>query len=621
MTEYKLLKDLKQPNDIKNLDKKEYKLLAREIRRFLIQNISRTGGHLASNLGTVELTMALHLEMDFPQDKLIWDVGHQSYTHKILTGRQEGFKELRQLGGMSGFPKTKESPCDAFDTGHSSTSISAALGFVKVRDIKGETKKVAAVIGDGALSGGMAFEALNNAGRLKSNLVIVLNDNNMSITENVGGMANYLGKIRTGSHYQNLKDGVENAIRSVPKVGDVIADKIKRSKDSLKRLFIPGMLFEDMGVTYIGPIDGHNVEEMQEAFHNAFRAKKAVLVHVITKKGKGYSHAEKRPWEYHGIEAFHIRSGRVKQTKGKATYTKIFGDSLIKEAKINPDVVAVCAAMPSGTGLMEYREAYPDRYFDVGIAEQHAVTFAAGMAAAGMHPVVAIYSTFLQRAYDQILHDVCIDGLPVTFAIDRGGIVGNDGETHQGIFDLSYLNTIPGIVVLAPKNKDELSAMLHYSIELEGPSAIRYPRGEAYDGLREFHAPLQNGKSEIIYKEKEIALLAVGSMNQTAAEVRRALKEKGHPVSHINVRFVKPVDTELLDELSRSHSYFVTMEENVLAGGYGGQVAAYFAEKSGVKVIQIGIEDTFVEQGDTSVLKKKLGLDAEEIIERIEKAL
>lgn len=612
-----ILDQINEPNDIKKIDKKEWKPLARDIRRFLVKNISKTGGHLASNLGTVELTMALHLTLDFPKDKLVWDVGHQAYAHKILTGRKDGFPLLRQYGGLCGFPKLRESDCDGFSTGHSSTSISAALGLVKARDIKKEKHKVFAVIGDGALSGGMAFEALNNAARLHTNMVIVLNDNDMSITENVGGMANYLGKIRTGSSYQKLKDGVEEALRSIPCVGNAMADKLKRSKDSLKRLFIPGMLFEDMGITYIGPIDGHNIEAMREAFQNAARAREAVLVHVITKKGKGYSFAEKTPSKYHGVDPFVISTGEVKSHGKKETYTEVFGNTLIEEAAKNPAIAAVCAAMPSGTGLMKFKELYPDRFFDVGIAEEHAVTFAGGMAAGGMHPVAAIYSTFLQRAYDQILHDVCLENLPVTFAIDRAGIVGSDGETHQGIFDLSYLSNIPGLTIMAPKNKTEFVNMLRFSMNFQGPSAVRYPRGEAFEGLNEFDAPIVLGKSEVIYKESEIALLAAGSMNETAVRVREALKKEGHSVSLVNVRFIKPLDTAMLTGLLEEHRIIVTMEENVKSGGFGHLAGEYLSGRDDVHHINISIPDQFVEHGSRDILLKKLGMDFESITERI----
>lgn len=615
----KILDQIQGPNDIKKIEPKELEQLAAEIRKFLIEKVSKTGGHLASNLGTVELTIALHLILDFPEDKLVWDVGHQAYTHKILTGRKKGFDTLRQYQGMSGFPKMKESDCDAFDVGHSSTSISAALGLARARDIQGRNNKVVAVIGDGALSGGMAYEALNNAARLDSNMVIVLNDNNMSITENVGGMANYLGKIRTGSKYRNLKDGVENAIRGIPCVGNRVADKVKRSKDSLKRLFIPGMLFEDMGLTYIGPIDGHNIEQMRKAFLSAFRADEAVIVHVVTKKGKGYSFAEKKPSVYHGVEPFYVRTGENKKKEKAITYTQVFGKKLIELAKEQENIAAICAAMPSGTGLMQYRKLFPKRYYDVGIAEEHAVTFAAGMAAGGMHPVVAIYSTFLQRAYDQILHDVCIEKLPVTFAVDRAGLVGSDGETHQGVFDLSYLCSMPNMTVMAPKNGQELEAMLEFSVKQNMPMAIRYPRGKINNRLVKFTNPIEYGKSEMLYEGEKIALLAVGSMVETACEVREQLKKRGIKATVVNMRFVKPMDTDCLKELAKSHSIFVTLEENAEEGGFGQRVADYLQviKKNEIALINCSIKDQFIQHGNVDILKKTLGLDADSITERI----
>lgn len=618
-----ILDRINQPNDIQTIAPEEYTKLAREIRHFLLEKVSRTGGHLASNLGVVELTMALHLTMHFPEDKLIWDVGHQAYTHKILTGRKEAFQTLRSYQGLSGFPKRKESNCDAFDTGHSSTSISAALGYVKARDLKEENYQVCAVLGDGALSGGMAYEALNNAAQLKSNIIIVLNDNKMSISENVGGMASYLGKIRTNKKYVGLKTDIEEALKRLPGLGETLVDKIKRSKDSIKRLVIPGMLFEDMGITYIGPIDGHNIAQMITAFHSAKQMSKAVIVHVITKKGKGYSLAEKEPSKFHGIEPFYLKSGRLKTENKEETYTNVFSSSIVELAKQRKNLVTICAAMPTGTGLEEFKHCFPKRFFDVGIAEQHAVTFAAGLAAGGLHPIVAVYSTFLQRAYDQILHDVCIGNLPVTFIVDRAGIVGNDGETHQGIFDLSYFNTMPNLTILAPKNKWELKEMLNYATKYSYPTAIRFPRGKVYTELEEFQTPIIQGKSEVIAWEKEIVLLAVGSMVKTAKEVRTQLKEKEREVSLINVRFVKPYDREILDKLLENHHIFVTLEENVMTGGYGQQVSSYFLEK-GIKNIthlNISIPDQFVEHGKTEKLKKVLGIDVMSIIEKINQVL
>lgn len=617
-----LLEEMKKANDIKNVDPTEYKQLAKEIRHFLVNKISKTGGHLASNLGAVELTMALHLFLEFPEDKIVWDVGHQSYTHKILTGRMAEFDTLRQYKGLSGFPKRNESECDVCDTGHSSTSISVALGMAAARDLKGQEEKIVAVIGDGALSGGMAYEALNNAARLRSNLMIVLNDNNMSISENVGGMALYLGKIRTNKKYQGFKDDVENALSKSP-VGERIADKIRRSKDSIKRLMIPGMLFEDMGLTYIGPIDGHNIEQMLKAFDTASKLKEAVIVHVVTKKGKGYPKAEKNPSKFHGVDPFYVRTGESKKQEQKETYTSVYSETLVKLAEENKDIVAITAAMPSGTGLVAFRDAYPNRFFDVGIAEEHAVSFATGLALKKCKPFVTIYSTFMQRAYDQILHDVCINEAPVVLAIDRAGIVGKDGETHQGVFDLSFLSTIPNMTVIAPKNKNEFQDMLRYCADFNGPIAIRYPRGEVYKGLEEYNAVLVYGKSEWIFKEEEIALLAVGNMVRTAAEVRDVLKRMGYQVSLINARFVKPIDTDMVDEVIKDHKLIVCMEENVKRGGYGEHVISYIAELAvhNVKVMDISIPDEFIEHGSVEQLYEHLGFDKDSIVERILKNL
>ena len=614
----KILERINETNDIKKIKPEEYAELASEIRQFLVEHVSKTGGHLSSNLGVVELTMALHLFLDFPEDKLVWDVGHQSYTHKILTGRKEGFRTLRQFGGMSGFPKRKESDADAFNTGHSSTSISAALGMAKARDIKGGNNKIVAVIGDGALSGGMAFEALNNAGRMKTNMIIVLNDNNMSISENVGGLANYLGKIRTNNHYQDLKNDVENTLLKVPMIGDKIADKLKRSKDSIKRLVVPGMLFEDMGLTYIGPLNGHNLPLMLSALETASKQKGAVLVHVVTKKGKGFSMAEKNPSAFHGVNPFELKTGKAKTAKTGSTYTDVFSNTLCKMANKRKDIVAITAAMPSGTGLIPFKEAYPERFYDVGIAEEHAVTFAAGLAAEGLRPVVAVYSTFLQRAYDQILHDVCISKLPVIFAIDRAGLVGNDGETHQGIFDLSFLMNIPNLTIMAPKNGRELEKMLQFALTINGPVAIRYPRGLAYEGLSDKNEPIVLGKSEWIEKESGIALLAYGNMVKTAEEVRRKLKEEGRTVSLINMRFAAPMDMECIDEISQNHSIVVTLEENVENGGIGQVVSGYICKKGlPLKQMNVSVPNQFVEHGDVKQLYQYLDIDADSIVERI----
>lgn len=613
-----VLEKINQVNDIKKLDKGELPVLAEEIRDFLLEKISISGGHLASNLGVVELTMALHLAFDLPQDKLIWDVGHQAYTHKILTGRRDGFDTLRKYGGMSGFPKRKESCCDAFDTGHSSTSISAGLGYANARDILGEDYHVVSIIGDGSLTGGMAYEALNNAAQLKSNFIIVLNDNNMSISENVGGMSTYLGELRTNEAYTGLKSGVTSTLNRIPVYGERIVKHIHKTKNGIKQLFIPGMLFEEMGITYLGPVDGHNIPQMCRAFQEAKKLEEAVIVHVITKKGKGYLPAEHSPARFHGAEPFVIETGLPKKKKTKANYTDVFSFVIKKLGETHPEVAAITAAMPDGTGLKRFAGAFPDRFFDVGIAEEHAVTFAAGLAAAGLTPVVAVYSSFLQRAYDQMLHDVCIQKLHVVFAIDRAGLVGSDGETHQGIFDLSYLSTIPNMCVMAPKNKWELSDMMKFAVSYTGPIAVRYPRGEAYDGLEEFRAPVALGKSEVLYDEGDILLLAVGSMVKTAEEVRSYLKKLGYSCSLVNARFVKPIDEEMLREMEGDHRLIVTMEENVRCGGFGMYVLQYLHEiGSSARVIQIALPDDYIEHGNVEILKKEAGIDAESIEKRI----
>jgi len=616
-----LLEQIKKENDIKNIAKEDWDKLAAEIREFLIEKISVTGGHLGSNLGAVELTMALHLALDLPEDKIVWDVGHQSYTHKLLTGRREGFENLRKYGGISGFPKRKESECDCFDTGHSSTSISAGLGMVKARDIKGEKNTVVAVIGDGSLTGGMAYEAMNNASRLETNYIIILNDNNMSISENVGGVSKYLNNIRTADKYLNLRDSIYYSLRD-KKNGAAMVEFVRRVKSGFKHLVIPGMFFEDMGLTYLGPVDGHDVKAMVKVINEAKKCKKAVLVHVMTNKGKGYEPAERHPARFHGAEPFDIATGLPKNKKLKANYTDVFSTVMIKLGQRNENVVAITAAMPDGTGLKRFQNMYPDRFFDVGIAEQHAVTFAAGLAAGGLTPVVAVYSSFLQRAYDQILHDVCIQNLPVVFAIDRAGIVGSDGETHQGIFDLSYLSSIPNMHIMAPKNKWELSDMMKFAVKFGAPIAVRYPRGEAYDGLEEYREPIVYGKSEMIFEEKDIALMAVGSMVKTAVEVREKLKEKGYNVTLVNGRFVKPIDTDMIGKLSENHTLLVTMEENVESGGFGEKVRSYVDERKFIMgVLNVCVPDEYVEHGNVELLRKEIGIDADSIVAKIEKRM
>ena len=614
-----MLERIQKANDIKELEPEELTVLAEEIRQFLIEKISKTGGHLASNLGVVELTMAMHLVFRLPQDKIIWDVGHQSYTHKILTGRKDGFDELRKYGGMSGFPKRKESECDAFDTGHSSTSISAGLGYVHARDLQQEHYNVISVIGDGSLTGGMAYEALNNASELKTNFIIVLNDNHMSISENVGGMSHYLAELRTAEFYTGLKKGVTNVLHSIPVVGDPIIEQIHRTKSSLKQLVVPGMFFEDMGITYLGPVPGHNISMLCKAFREAKKIKGPVLLHVLTQKGKGYEPAEKHPDKFHGVGPFHVETGEVESPKKKDTYTDVFGKVICSEAAKNPKVVAITAAMADGTGLAGFRKKYPDRFFDVGIAEEHAATFAAGLAAGGMKPVFAVYSSFLQRAYDQLIHDVALQNLPVVLAVDRAGLVGSDGETHQGIFDLSYLSNIPNMVVMAPKHKWELADMLRFAISYNGPIALRYPRGSAYDDYQNFRSPIEYGKSEMLYDEAEIAVLSVGHMFEEAVQVRGKLKEKGYSCTLVNARFVKPIDENILNRLCENHKLIVTIEENVQTGGYGEHVVEYVSRKNlKVRVLTLAIPDDYVEHGSIDVLRRETRLDVDSMTAKIQ---
>lgn len=612
------LEKIQKANDIKELTEEELKDLSDEIRQFLIEKISVTGGHLASNLGVVELTMALHKVLHFPEDKLIWDVGHQSYTHKLLTGRKEGFDDLRKYGGMSGFPKRKESKCDAFDTGHSSTSISAGLGYVAARELQQEHYNVVSVIGDGSMTGGMAYEALNNASRLKSNFIIVLNDNTMSISKNVGGMSNYLNGLRTTQVYSDLKRGVEDTIKRIPGRGERIVHQVKKTKSGIKQLFVPGMFFEDMGITYLGPVDGHDLKTLTKTLNEAKRVNHAVLVHVVTKKGKGYLPAETNPSKFHGTGPFDVTTGETIGGSGKDSYTDIFSKVLADIGKKDEKVVAITAAMADGTGLSRFAKLFPERFFDVGIAEEHAMTFAAGLAAGGMKPVFAVYSSFLQRAFDQTIHDVCLQNLPVVIAVDRAGLVGSDGETHQGVFDLSFLSLIPNLSILSPKNRWEMADMVRFAVAFQYPIALRYPRGQAYEGLKEFRAPIEYGKSELLYEESEIAVMFVGHMSFLAEQVREDLKAAGYQCSLINARFVKPLDTERIRKISENHRILVTIEENVLTGGFGEQVED-FVMREGIplKVRTIGISDDYVEHGNVDVLRKEVGLDRESIVKKV----
>ena len=612
-----MLEKIQQPNDIKKIPEEQLTEVAAEIREFLVETMSKLGGHLASNLGVVELTIALHRVFELPKDKIIWDVGHQSYTHKILTGRKDAFESLRQEGGLSGFPKRSESSCDVFDTGHSSTSISAGVGYVKARDLKKQDYSVISVIGDGALTGGMAYEALNNAAELKTNFIIVLNDNEMSISKNVGGISTYLSGIRTAASYTELKMGVTRALEKIPKIGPGMVDAVRKTKSSIKQIVIPGMLFENMGITYLGPVDGHDIHQMMRVFQEAKRFEGPILVHVLTRKGQGYEPALRHPSRFHGAGPFEIETG-LPLSRSNPTYTDIFSTVMRKMGDREPDVVAVTAAMPTGVGLKRFSNMFPDRCFDVGIAEEHAVTFAAGLALGGMIPVVAIYSSFLQRAYDQMMHDVCMQELHVVFAIDRAGLVGSDGETHHGVFDLSYLTSMPNMTVMAPKNLWELSDMMKFAVHFNGPIALRYPRGEAYTGLKDHRAPVRYGKAEVLEQGEKIALLAVGNMVKTAVQVRELLQEQGYQVTLVNMRFVKPFDMALVRELSGSHELLVTMEENVRNGGFGEQVASFVMEEGLPARVQIiALPNRFVHQGSVSSQMKETGIDADSVAGKI----
>lgn len=614
-----MLEKIQKPNDIKKIPADQLPALAEEIREFIIESLSKTGGHLASNLSVVELTIAMHRVFDLPKDKLIWDVGHQSYTHKILTGRKDGFETLRREGGISGFPKRSESDCDVFDTGHSSTSISAGVGYVRARELKKENYSVVSIIGDGALTGGMAYEALNNAASLKSNFIIVLNDNEMSITENVGGMSSYLSGLRTASAYTDFKMDVTKALNRIPGIGPGMVDAMRKTKSSIKQIIIPGMLFEDMGLTYLGPVDGHNIPQLIKTFQEAKRFEGPILVHVLTQKGRGYEPAMRHPARFHGTGPFDVKTG-LPVGKSNPTYTDVFSTVMRKMGDRRKDVAAVTAAMMTGVGLKRFYNMFPDRCFDVGIAEEHAVTFAAALSLGGITPVVAIYSSFLQRAYDQIMHDVCMQNLHVVFAIDRAGLVGYDGETHHGIFDLSYLGSMPNMTILAPKNLWELSDMIKFAVDYDGPIAVRYPRGEAYTGLKEFRAPICLGKSEVIHEGSRVALLAVGSMVKMAEEVQKQLKERmDMDAALVNARFVKPIDEELLRSFADTYELVVTLEENVKDGGFGERVLAFAEEEDlpfGVEII--ALPDRFIPHGSVSYQMKQVGFTPEDICGRIE---
>lgn len=615
-----VLDKINKENDIKKIDKRLYPVLAEEIRTFLIDKISKTGGHLASNLGTVDLTIALHAVLNLPHDKIVWDVGHQSYTHKILTGRKKEFDQLRQFGGLSGFPKRHESPCDSFDTGHSSTSISAALGIAMANKLNKSDDKVVAVIGDGALTGGLALEALNNVASLGRNFIIILNDNNMSISENVGSMSNYLNKFRVGEHYNEFKEDVVNSLSKIPKVGKKIAKRVKRTKDNIKNLFIQGGLFDDLGITYIGPIDGHDINGMIDIFEDALKIDHPIVIHVKTIKGKGYSFAENDPSRFHGIGKFDIATGRqITDNKVKVmTYTQVFSKTLINLAKQDKKIVAITAAMPDGTGLSDFKKQYPKRFFDVGIAEEHAVTFAGGLAVSGLKPVISIYSSFYQRAYDQILHDICLQNLPVVMIIDRAGLVGQDGETHQGVFDMSFMSAMPNMTIIAPKDTKELVESLKFAVKHNGPIAIRFPRGNAYVMEQQDDVVISYGKSEIVSQGKDIAVIAVGNMFEETMKAYKLLKKDNIDITLINARFIKPLDTVMIEEIAATHKMIVVVEEAIKKGGYGEAVASFIMEhgiNTSVKIM--AIDDQFVEQGMVEDLRKKIGIDYNSIYTEI----
>ncbi len=614
-----ILDRINAPNDLHNIDLKDFPVLASEIRELILETVSKNGGHLASNLGAVELTLALHNVLHFPEDKLIWDVGHQCYTHKILTGRKDTFSTIRQENGLSGFPKRNESSCDAFDTGHSSNSISAGLGYVRARDLTGGGGYVVSVIGDGSLTGGMAYEAMNNAAVLETNFIIVLNDNDMSISKNVGGMSTYLSALRTAEAYTGLKLGVTKTLNRIPRAGEAIVRQVRKTKSSIKQLFIPGMLFENMGLTYLGPVDGHNMRQMMRLFNEAKKVKGPVLVHVLTRKGCGYPPAEKEPDRFHGIGPFDLKTGQPLCKETAPSYTEIFGDTLCSLALENERLCAVTAAMPSGTGLTAFSKAFPSRFFDVGIAEEHAVTFASALALGGMTPVVAVYSSFLQRSIDQIMGDVCMQNQHVIFAVDRAGLVGADGETHHGCFDITYLSMMPNMSLLAPKDGPELKKMLEYAVSAEGPVAIRYPRGSAGTSGLDTEKPIECGRSEVLLEGQDICVIAVGSMNETAYKAVRILQEKGFSPTLVNARFVKPLDTRLLDALSGTHRLFFTLEENTIRGGFGEHVCGYIKSRCpDIRVVPLGLPDHFITHGSTESLLSRLDLTPEAVARRIE---
>lgn len=612
-----ILDNISNPDDLRKLSREELVALAAELRQEIIAVVSKNGGHLAPSLGVVDLTIALHYAFDTPKDRVIWDVGHQAYAHKLLTGRRERFHTLRQHGGISGFPKREESPYDQFDVGHASTSISAALGMIAARDIKGEDHRVIAVIGDGSISAGLAFEGLNQAGHLKKNLVVVLNDNEMSISPNVGALSAYLNRLMTGNFYTRLRLETKSFLQGIPKIGVSMFNLAKKTEESLKGLMAPGLLFEELGFQYVGPIDGHRIDHLLDTFNNIKDFTWPVLVHVVTKKGKGCEFAENDPARYHGTPAFDLCTGKpVSKKESVLSYTEVFGQTMVKLAEDNNRIVAISAAMPDGTGLDTFAAKYPDRFFDVGIAEPHGITFACGLAAEGLHPVAAIYSTFMQRAYDQIVHDLCLQNLPVTLALDRAGLVGEDGPTHHGVFDLAYLRHLPNMVIMAPQDENELQHMIKTAVEYAGPTAVRYPRGTGVGvPMDQELKALEVGKAEALREGSDLVILAVGTMVHPSLEAADRLKAEGISAAVVNARFVKPLDEELILQAARKTGRVVTVEEHALAGGFGSAVLECLESNglAGIKAHRIGLPDAFIEHGSQKILRQKYGLDADGI--------
>ncbi len=612
-----ILDSINRPSDLRNLPEGDLPALAEEIRETIVGTVSRTGGHLAPSMGVVELTIALHYAFDTPQDKIVWDVGHQAYAHKLLTGRRDRFATLRQYGGISGFPKREESDCDHFGVGHASTSISAALGMVTARDIKQEQHRVIAVIGDGSISAGLAFEGLNQAGHLQKSLIVVLNDNEMSISQNVGALSAYLNRMMTGNFYTRLRRETKQFLQGIPRVGASMFQIAKKAEESIKGLVAPGLLFEELGFQYVGPIDGHRIDHLLETFRNIKDFTWPVLVHVITKKGKGCEFAECNPSQYHGVPPFDPETGKPAAKKQMVmSYTEVFGQTMLKLAEDNDRVVAITAAMSDGTGLEKFSTQYPDRFFDVGIAESHGVTFACGMAAEGLRPVAAIYSTFMQRAYDQVMHDLCLQKLPVTLALDRAGLVGEDGPTHHGVFDLAYLRHLPNMVVMAPKDENELQHMIKTAVDYDGPAAVRYPRGTGIGvPMDQELKDIELGKGEVLRDGGDLVIVAIGNMVKPSMDAAERLAAEGISAALVNARFVKPLDEELILGLARRTGRIVTVEEHALQGGFGSAVLECLESSrvSGIKTFRIGLPDRFIEHGAQAILRQRYGLDAEGI--------